>query len=405
MKGLPFLLAGLLILLSCDKFTLNRVYRVEALPSHSYHGRDTSSSSTVGKPTCDTSVYVVAVIVPDTYDWRKDASYGAVDCTVQLWKNNTLQFSSAAGPGTDIGPAPDMHHLAGGHLYTENTSVGGTTICCDGKVAFSYSQREQLKGLLIKDGSIYTLGRNLDGGGFCFRRDGEPLLKQDSGEIFGDFSNPVYGRGGALYENDGAVCFSFRNTSSCFVVKDGNMKNVSTVSSASRVRDMRIIGRDIYYISDYSTTMVVTGPAGSQALPSDVRWLNAGLLTRDDGVWVCAEGADCSLCTIIGLPAKSVFFSGGENLIYTGTREIYALGYDGGYFRIYKSGREVVFARDSTFLLSTSALTCAGDEVYALVNPKEYDASPFVWHGGKKTEYSLNGYLTAIEVEISPPRL
>ena len=117
MKGLPFLLAGLLVLPSCEKYTLNRVYRAEALSSHGHRGRDTSSVLE-GKPLSDTSVYVVAVVVPESYDWRKDPSFGAVGCTVQLWKDNELQFSSEAGPGADIGTSPDSHHLAGGHLYT-----------------------------------------------------------------------------------------------------------------------------------------------------------------------------------------------------------------------------------------------------------------------------------------------
>ena len=403
MKGLPFLLAGLLVLPSCEKYTLNRVYRAEALSSHGHRGRDTSSVLE-GKPLSDTSVYVVAVVVPESYDWRKDPSFGAVGCTVQLWKDNELQFSSEAGPGADIGTSPDSHHLAGGHLYTEKTSEEGTTICCDGKVVLRYGQREQLKGLLVKEGRIYTLGRNLDGGGFCFRRDGEPLLKRDSGEIFGDFSHPLYGRGGALYENEGAVCFSFRNAASCYCVVDGNMKNVGTVSSASRVRDLRLLGGEVYYISDYTTSMVVTGPSGSQALPSTAKWLNAELLARADGVWACAESEDRTLCTTLGPHGRNVLLFGAGNLIYSGTSEFFALGYDGGNFRIIKPPGNVIYSRDSTFLLSTSALAFAGDEPFALVNPKEKDANPFVWSGGKKTEFRMNGYLTAIEVEVSLPR-
>jgi hypothetical protein len=404
MKGLPLLVAGLLILPSCEKYTLSRVYRAEVLTNYRNHARDTVQPD-LGRPAADTSVYVVAVIVPAGYDWRKDASYGSSGCSVQLWKNNKLQFTTSAGDDTGVGYSPDSHHLCGGHLYTEYCSSVGTTICCDGKELLSYGQREQLKGLLVKDGNIYTVGRSIDGKGFCFRRDGVPLLKQDSGEVFGDFSNPSYGRNGALYENLGAVCFSFRNATSCYIVRDGEMKDVPTVSSAARVRDMRIFGQGVYYVSDYNMSMMVSGPGVSFVLPSGSRWLTASLMPHGDGIWVCADSATGSVCCSIGGQRdRRLDFPGGMNLIYGGLSEFYSLGYDGGDLRISMPGGKVIFSRDSTFLLSASALTLAGDEAFALINPKETDAAPYVWHEGKETRFELNGYLTAIEVEISPPR-
>ena len=398
------MLTGLLVLAACEKYTLTRVYRTQVLDYHGNHVRDTVPALP-GKPVRDTFVYVAAVLVPGSYDWRKDESYGAVGCTVQLWKNNDLQFSSDAGPGTYMSGAPDSHHLTGGHLYTENCTQEGTRICRDGKAVLSYSQREKLRGLLEKDGVIYTLGRDLDSGGFCFRKDGEPLLKQNSGEIFGDFSNPSYGKGGALYENGDAVCFSFRNASTCYVVKNGEMQVVSMVPTASRVRDIRLFGEGIYYVADFYTSMMVYGPSGANALPSGINWVMASLFPRNDGMWVCAETSDYTYCCpVSGTVTGGLRFYGSGNFMYDGSSELIALGYEGGDYRISKSGGRVLYARDSTFLLSTASLACAGDRVYALVNPKEKDAYPFVWNEGRNTQFEMNGYLTAIEVEISPPR-
>ena len=403
MKGLPILLAGLSILCSCEKYTLNRVYRANVLSNHGARAEDTVRTVSV-TPRADTFVYVAAVLMPDSYDWRKDASYGAVDCTVQLWKGRELLHTFPGGPGTGVGSSPVSHHIAGGHLYTEMCTSSGTKICRDGTDWLSYGQREQLKGMLIKDGSIYTLGRNIDGGGFCFRKDGNPLLKQDSGEIFGDFSIPAYGQSGALYENGGAVCFSFRNASSCFIVRDGEIKSVATVAGASRVRDMRLYGQEIYYISDYTTSMIVTGPEGSRALPVNARWLTASLVPRGGEMWVCADSGDYTYCCpVYGNTGRSVMFAGSANLGYAGASAFYAVKYDGGGYHISNSDGETVYSRDSTYFLNTSALALAGDEVFALINPKEKECVPFVWHGGRQTAYEVNGYLTAIEVEISPP--
>ena len=52
----------------------------------------------------------------------------------------------------------------------------------------------------------------------------------------------------------------------------------------------------------------------------------------------------------------------------------------------------------------TLCAQCTGDQMYMLVNPREREETPFIWQGDKEIPCDLNGYLTGIEVEISPPR-
>ena len=404
MKGLFLLVCGMLVLCSCEKYSLSRVYRSQVLNSMGY-GRDSLSGAGEARGN-DTVVYVSAVTVPDNYDWRRDSSYGSVAGELLLLKNGIPQFSTVAGAGSLIDISPDTHHLMGGHIYTEYTSSDGTVICRDGKPLLRYPQRERLKGFLIKSADIYTLGRSLDGEGFCYRRNGEVLLRQDSGSIFGDFTNTAYGRNGALYMDAGSVCFCFKNSSACYSVRDGVMKEEKTSAGVSRIIEMRILNSTVYYVADYLGTMIVFAPGFNRTLQCNTPVRAASLFLREGEPWIIADADNATICRRVqdaGSASAGVRFAGSSNFIFDAGGRFYSAGVESGTLSIKNEDGEYLFVQDSTYFFGPGSINCIGEQIYALINPRERDRLPALWHGGTGKEYKINGYLTALEVGISPP--
>ena len=295
----------------------------------------------------------------------------------------------------------------GGHIYTEYASSDGTFISRDGVELFHFPQRERLKGLLIKDGDIYTLGLDLDGSGFTYRRNGEVLLRQDSGSVFGDFANTSYDRSGALYVDSGAVCFCFKNSVACYSVRNGVMTEGKTTSVASRVIDMRLLESSVYYIANYKGIMIAFSPTGSRTINAETVLQTANLFMHDGEVWFCADAADYTICRSVreaGLLSSGIIFRGGGNFIYDAGKQLYAANFRDGILSIRDDAGEYIYIRDSAFFFGPGNISCVGEDVFALVNSRERKVLPALWHGGSTFEYRLNGYLTDMEVEINPPR-
>ena len=404
MKGLTIALCGLLLLQSCEKYTLSRVYRSQVM--HNTGGSRDTIPGSPGHPSADTIVYVSAVTVPEGYDWRRDSLYGSIPCELLFFRNGVPLFSVQTG--SIASPSPDTHHILDGHLYTEYASMEGTIICRDGEELFRYPQREMLKGLLVKGKDVYTLGRALDGGGFYYRCNGETLLKQENGEPFGDFTNPAYGRNGALYESRNGVCFCYKTASACFSCVDGTVSQIQTSVGAARIKDMRLFGNSPCYAADYYTTVLVFTSNRAYTLPAGTDWNAISLFLRDGNWWFIADSPSSTVCRRVDQADDDhagVSFTGNDNCIYMGRSHFYSARFGGGMFSISDDTGRIMYVRDSTYYFGRNTIYCEGDEIYALINPRERSQPPSVWHSGQATVYGINGYLTGVEVDVSLPSL
>lgn len=351
----------------------------------------------------DVSVFVSAVVVPDTYDWHRDTACGASACTLILVRDGETVLAIPTGSAAEVGTDPDTHHLIGGHLYTEYSSPSETVIRRDGAELFRYEGREVLLGLLEDGESIYTLGRNRSGEGFCLRRDGEVLLRQNSGTVFGSFSHSSYGRTGALYRDGGAVCFCYRNGSSCFIVKDGSPSPVNLGISASRVGDMHVFGSEAYAIADMMLTTTVHTPSGNRSI-SRAGLTDLGLFQHGGQMkWAGSEPSEggSTFCGVVDGNVEKAF-SGNGNFLYPAEGTLYTVGTGSGMLLVQKEDHGVIFGRDSTYLFSRDCATVFGKDLYVLVNPRERDETPFLWKNGEEVFFCLNGFLTAVEVVVNP---
>lgn len=406
MRGKIIFTCSLLLLFSCEKFTLTRVYRTQVLPEIGRHCPDSTTAHDSLVRRADTIVYLSAVSVPASYDWRRDTSYGGVPCELLFLKDGETLFSLATGSGTCVSSSPETHHIIDGQLYTEYNSLSETVICRNGEQLLRYHGREVLRGLIIKDGNIYTLGCDRDRGGLAFRCNGELQFRQDEAVLFGDFS-PLSQRTGALYEDAGSICFCFKTPSGCFQVVDGNMKQLKTNVTASRVADLRIFMGQPYYIADYTKSVLISTPLRNYTLPSAVEWKDPHLFFRGKEVWITAgsnRGSSiCSSLEGLGAEFSSPTFIGEDLFIYPYAALPFAVSYGNGNLSLQKAGGESIYMRDSSYFFGPGCACMAGEAMFLAVTPREYGQSPFVWHKGVETPCPVEGYITGIDVEISPP--
>jgi len=402
-NALMILLLAALTLASCEKYPFDRFYRNELFPSGG------SSDEKEDGPSSDTTMFISAVLVPGSYDWRRDTAYGYPTCELMLLKNGIKEVSMRTGPAAEVSPTPSTHHIIGGHLYTEYSSSTETVVKKDGALCFRYQGAEVLFGLLPIGSDIYTIGRERDGDGFTFRKNGELMLKQSSGTIFGGFTHPAYGRTGALYENEGHCCFCFKTDTDCYKVIDGVMERVSAIKGTSRIMDLRVYGNSVCYSSCMTLYTYVNLPDKVYTLSAKYLWTNVELMPVDDEIWFIGSAyKNGEWFTIFG-PAGSTdpssdycVFQGKEGLVYHDGRDAYCVDISSGGVKVMDPGESYCYSRDSCFFFSPSCAAMAGNSLFMTLTPKEKELAPIIWHDGEERAFDLQGYLTGIELEISP---
>lgn len=199
------------------------------------------------------TVYASGIEYPEGYDWARDTAYGKVECKIVLFAGKERLLSIDAGPGHEISPDPDMFRIRQGHIFTNYSTDSETVIRKDGTELFRYPGRERIKGFLILGESIHTLGERRDEKGFTYRIDGKCILERKEGKIIGQMGNPAY-EGGALYEDEGHVYFSYTGTSNdkmdLFIVKDGEPSKVGISEYTTEVFDCRIRDGKMYRVEN-----------------------------------------------------------------------------------------------------------------------------------------------------------
>lgn len=320
--------------------------------------------------TCDTTVFVSAVRCGPGYDWQRDTAYGCVDARLLLYRNGKEELSIPAGGGTSVSVSPDMHHIVDGHLYTEYCDYSRTVIGRDGQTLYSVEGRELLKGLLAIGDDLYALSENVSSGALIFRRNGERLVTSAKATAFGGFDDPSYGRNGALYEDSGAVCYAFRTSDGCcHMVRDGLM---TTVAEKDAFDVKSVGGRNI--------------SAGTLTLGH--RWKDARIWRTGGFYAVSGEGADGIFRFVSAEDFSVVQFPYGNPVIYC------------------SDGMEKALDRDEmeriSFCFSPRCATLAGFSLISVCTPRD-GSLPYLLCGEKKMFFEgLEGYLTGVDVAVSP---
>lgn len=169
----------------------------------------------------DTVIFLCGVSYPRGCEWRTDSCRSGFTPELVLFRNGEKVLSLETGTDREISDDPDMHHLIGGHLYTEYSSATETVVRRDGTELFRYPGREFLRGLLVEDDDVFTLGQSRDDEGFTLRCNGAPLISRKTGYVSEGFGLLNYNGNGALFRDNGRLCFCYNFNSNTFLMADG----------------------------------------------------------------------------------------------------------------------------------------------------------------------------------------
>ena len=157
-----------------------------------------SGGGVTAEPAMRSRCYVTCLDYQDGYDWRADSEKGSVKCSLVVFSDGAPVMKVPVGDAYEVSPDPDMHRIVSGHLVTDYATDEETIVKVDGVESFRYYGRDIIKGVLIRDGNLYTLGQSRSGDGFSLRINGEVVIERDNGYVLGN-----------LYEDGDSICFAF----------------------------------------------------------------------------------------------------------------------------------------------------------------------------------------------------
>ena len=410
----PFF-AMLLVALACapEDFSLNpAVSRKDVLGSSGGHSGNGSGDSTViiQPPVRDTSVLVSAVEFPEDYDWKRDTAFGQVCGKVLLLRNGDRILEIPTGASGKASIDPDMHHLVEGHLYTEYTEGSHTYVFRDGESLYTFDGREYLRGLLPSDGHLYTLSQRRDGNGFVLRRDGEVLLDKEAGIILKSFRDYPDRQSGALYENEGKVCFHYcKGTGServWYSVQDLTESQIYVYDG--ELLDARFFGDDLCVVSTLS------GRGLQMTIGKRQNIVQKAATPKFRGVSLIKSGQEVlaigrisytrpkqqSLQTCIwSYSGVQAYVDGEYKFLVDADKNIYMYGSsDGSGTEVVNSRCERVSSIGGMVPYSRRVAAMLGGQMYLALTPADSSGRMVMWNRGKETEMNINGFLTDVDV-------
>ena len=338
----------------------------------------------------DTVFYISAVSFPKTYDWQRDSAFGSVACTLKLFRNSKCTLALPAGPSAQIGAAPDMHHFLGSSLFTEYADYRGTVIKRNGVLLAQWPESEKLQGMMYKDGTLHTLGLSRTGESLTYRRDGIVVRKIQGAVPMGGFGMDTYGPEGALYEDEGHVCYAYKTVwdkeQSVFFVRDGEIlcrKNMPE----SDVLDARLLcGEPLILYNKAGCSMLHKGDNAHFFLNAWGRvWKSGGILEYQGRLAAAGFFIDnhYDLQAGVGWESNRVLLDKSTSYIYCDGDNLLGMSAPPGYY---------FFNRNCAFLL--------GGRLARVITPKDGRDIACFEFGGNSIEYNLHGYLSAVTAEL-----
>ena len=240
-------------------------------PPSGRHRADSSAAVDIVPP--GEHIYLTAVRFPDGFAWQEDTCAVNGPVWIDLYRDGTLVRSVPA----DGSVHPDMHRYMGGHLYTDRTDGTETVVSRDGVELFRFEGREALRGFLIREDGVHTLGQDRDGDGFTYRVDGRTVFRSETGTILGRPDEPGF-PGGALAEYGENVCYTCQLPSDrgpqyrvmlggevLFSLPDGSSVRAFRFLDGKQCRVLSAVRRYVLYVDDKESSLAVRGGEG-------IRW-------------------------------------------------------------------------------------------------------------------------------------
>ena len=345
--------------------------------------------------------YYTTVTFPPDYDWRRDSSYGAVQASINLYRNDSLLLQIPTG--TLASPDADMHHFVQGHLYTQFRSGGRTVLAKDGQVILELGREAILAGLLPHDGKLYTLWKNRGGEGFSLLEGDMELFSRSRGQPLGSLDLSAYTPGGALYTDLGKPCFCYRNGNDWYVVRESQESAVK--KPYWTVFDMRSIDGQVCIFHQGSTSATATFQYKDSYIDYSLpqyRYFKTGFIYANEEEPFCAgagyEGwdTDTPLTIVNFVSGKSVVLPG-NGICQLSPSPLILLFYSSDGSTGYYSGKSgIKYLQGSYYHLSPHAGINLDGKLLIALNPMEAGGKPGIWKDGEIQELEINGFISGI---------
>ena len=363
------------------------------------HHRDSLSPDA---PLPGEHVYLTAVRFPDGYAWDLDTC--AVDGAVwiDLYRDGQKVRSIPAGPSIHA----DMHRCLHGHLYADYSTETETVVSRDGAELFRFEGREALRGFLVREDGVHTLGQDRDGNGFTYRVDGRTVFRSETGTVLGSPDAPG-ASGGALTEYGEDVWYACRLTSDrgneyqvmrnaerhlTFPVTNGTREILIADGKVSRVM---IKPRDLVLEVDGKETSL--GIGGTESC----LWCRLASWDNDVLALVCASGRNGKRYFLQSAGGKKITTMSGEtvsDLLCDGKRAGWTVtDGKGGLLRVRWSDGSVTEGTGGTLVSGRCALVRNGHLYLALTGRN--GAPNRFQEDDTHTDIPFNGYFTSVTVE------
>ena len=187
--------------------------------------------------------YSLALDYPKGYDWKADPLNDDVGCELVMLADGIPVLSLKTGKGYEVSRDLLRHRLISGKLYSDYTDGITTVVKVDGKERLRYDGAEEILCLEVARSKVHTLSRSMEGSGFIYRVDGEPVLSREDGTLYPHID---------VHEGSVSFCFStvvmkedgFKECH--YRVTDGRVVLVEVPDDVVKVWDMRVFSGELH---------------------------------------------------------------------------------------------------------------------------------------------------------------
>jgi len=350
-------------------------------------------------------IWTALVEYPESYDWRLNAEWRSVESKIHLLCDGEEQLCFSAGP-KGMGDA-ENNIIMDGHIYCFKADDRQTLISKDSLLLLRYPSREFIKGFIIKDGEIWTLGAHRGKDGFTLRKGGREVLSRDEGNISGGMGEAKSGISGALYMDRGRLCFCYnvwkKDRRVWYLVQDGVEDELN---SDSEIREVCIDNGKLHRIE--------TGGAiySERVIVEDEQWIpprakqegnafDLGFVRGAESIAISAKNLNRSTSRI----THSLWYKGERKCCFEGVEAILFNGEDCvgisngrmGNLKIKTGSKEMDFG--SCYLASERCVAFDPESKGVYVAATSEGGGAFVARNEKIiSTFKVNGYVSSIEV-------
>lgn len=351
------------------------------------------------------SVYCTAVHFKDSANWRTDSLLSA---EVLLFKDGSLlQRQPIPSP-----PDPERHRVWAGRLWTDATDGHQTVLSCDGEERFRYAGEEVLRGFLIKNGEVHTLGQS-PGEGFSYRINGEEVFSSAKGTILGSPSSPEWRCGGFSPDGDAVYyCYSVpvrvkdKTLPEYHVMKGSEAVLTLPAGTADALLDLRVRNGKVYRAEQRAGQLYLEAGEDSILLTGgNVR--SCRLIPLGDGLTVLGatrvglrslqfwyydlQQKQC-VNLAVGLSEKSTLVMAEDNWLLA---DVMASGY---LTQLQHPGGSEVLPVSALRCSTPLCLFVSAQDAAAALSHGKNNQHP-LYRGGESQPFSFNGYFTSVVIE------